>query len=178
MKYANIFHAIESALAVEGYDAPVPTIDPASLEGEVFDHAKKPAGELTRLDWVAHHGMTHRLIIDTLGGRGRPQYLALVNRYCYEPARRTQARIDIMQHLPQRLPRLKRAAVVALWSGMPGITYALIDCGDGTKTSTLQGHINEVRRELDRLHKGAIDHLSRVLADAGLIHDEELTSVS
>lgn len=173
MKYTNIFHAIESALAVEGYDAPVPTIDPSILEGEVFNHAKKPGSDMTRLDWVAHHGMTHRLIIDALGGRKAPQYLALVNRYCYDPHLRTIARIAIMPHLPQRLPRLKRAAVVALWSGVPGITYAMIDCGEGTKTGTLQGHINEVRRELNRLHKGAIDHLSRVLADAGLIRSEE-----
>ncbi len=173
MKYSDVYHAIEAALAVEGYDAPIPTIDPATLEGDVFDHAKKPAGELSRLDWVAHHGMTHRLIIDALGGRDKPQYLALVNRYCYEPVRRTHARNAIMPALPQRLPRLKRAAVVAMWSGIPGITYAMIDCGDGTKTSTLQGHINEVRRELDRLHKAALDHLSRVLADAGLIHSEE-----
>ena len=172
MKYANIFHAIESALAVEGYDAPVPTIDPSSLEGEVFNHAKKPGSDMTRLDWVAHHGMTHRLIIDALGGRKAPQYLALVNRYCYEPHTKTVARIAIMPHLPQRLPRLKRAAVVALWSGVPGITYALIDCGDGTKTSTLQGHINEVRRELDRLHKGALDLIGPALASAGLLTTE------
>lgn len=173
MKYANIYKAIEDALSVEGYEAPVRSIDPASIEGEVFNHGSRPTGDMTRLDWVAHHGMTHRLIIDALGGRKAPQYLALVNRYCYEPHTKTVARIAIMPHLPQRLPRLKRAAVVALWSGVPGITYAMIDCGDGTKTSTLQGHINEVRRELDKLHTAAIEHLSRVLTDAGLLGEQE-----
>ena len=29
-----------------------------------------------------------------------------------------------------------------MWSGIPGITYATIDCGDGAKTSTLQGHLS------------------------------------
>ena len=171
MRYADVYHAIESAMTVDGYEAPIRTINPA--EGEEFDHSKKPASDMTRQDWVAQHGMTHARIIAALGGRDKPQYLALVNRYCYEPVRRTQARAALMPHLPQRLPRLKRAAVVAMWSGMPGITYAMIDCGEGTKTSTLQGHINEVRRELERLHKAAIDHLSRVLADSGLIRDEE-----
>lgn len=173
MKYANIYKAIEDALSVEGYEAPVRTIDPSSIEGEVFNHGSRPAGDMTRLDWVAHHGMTHRLIIDALGGRGKPQYLVLVNRYCHDKHLKTVARIAIMPHLPKRLPRLKRAGVVALWSGVPGITYAMIDCGDGTKTSTLQGHINEVRRELDRLHEAAITHLSRVLTDAGLLGEQE-----
>lgn len=174
MKYSDVYHAIEAALAVEGYDAPIPTIDPSTLADEVFDHAKRPSSELSRLDWVAHHGMTHRLIIDALGGRGKPQYLALVNRYCYDPLIRMQAQKALIPHLPDRMPSLKRQGVIALWSGVPGITYAMIDCGDGTKTSTLQGHINEVRRELDRLHKTATDHLSRVLADAGLIYVEEM----
>lgn len=173
MRYPDIYTAIERALSVEGYQAPVHSVDPSSLAGEEFNHAKRPGSDMTRLDWVAHHGMTHRLIIDALGGRDKPQYLALVNRYCYEPARRTEARIAIMQHLPQRLPRLKRAAVVALWSGVPGITYAAIDCGDGTPTSTLGRHINEVRSQLEDWRKGAIKHLSRVLADAGLIRDKE-----
>jgi len=173
MKYENVYHAIEKAMEVEGYEAPVRTIDPTSLDGEVFNHGSRPTGDMTRMDWVAHHGMTHRLIISALGGRDKPQYLALTNRYCYDPARRTEARIAIMPHLPQRLEPKKRAGVVAMWSGMPGFTYAVIDAGAGTKTSTLQGHINEVRRELDRLHKLATDHLSRVLTDAGLIHDDE-----
>lgn len=167
MIYADVYTAIEAAMIVDGYEAPVPTINP--MPGEEFDCSKRPASGLTRMDWVAQHGQTHARIISALGGRDKPQYLALVNRYCYEPVRRTEARVALMPHLPQRLPRLKRAAVVAMWSGMPGITYAMIDCGEGTKTSTLQGHINEVRRELDRLHKAAIDHLSRVLADSGLI---------
>ena len=173
MIYANVYQAIEAAMSVEGREAPVRTIDFASIEGDIFNHGSRPASGMTRQEWAGQHGITHRLIIDALGGHKAPQYLALVNRYCHDKHLKTVARIAIMHHLPKRLPRLKRAAVVALWSGVPDITYAMIDCGDGTATSTLQGHINEVRRELDRLHKAATDHLSKVLADAGLIRSDE-----
>lgn len=174
MIYANVYEAIEAALSVEGYEAPVRTIDPSSLDGEVFNHGSRPGSDMTRMDWVAHNGMTHALIIRAMGGREKAQYLALVNRYCYDPLTRINARKAIMPHLPGKLEGLKREAVIAMWSGVPGITYAMIDCGEGTKTSTLQGHINEVRRELDRLHKAATDHLSKVLADAGLLREEEV----
>lgn len=174
MRYHSIYEALERAFQVDGYEAPAGTPDPSTLEADTHKHGSKSRGELTHMDWVAHHGMTHRLIIDALGGRHTVQYLCLMNRYCYEPVRRSKARAYIEKLVPQRLPRLKRLAVISMWSGqIRGLTYEDIDCGDGTPNGTLARHINEVRNQLDDWHKNAITHLQRVLTDAGHLRDED-----
>lgn len=171
--YSNIFHAIESALQVDGYEVPITTPTVSDLEAETHKHGSRPAGELTRMDWIAQHGMTHKLMIDELGGRNSVQYLTLVNRFCYEPGRRSQARSEISRHLPDRMKPLKKLAVISLWSGqIRALTYADIDCGEGTPAGTLGRHIGEIKTQLDDWMDGAITHLQRVFVDARLIHDD------
>lgn len=189
MHYQSVKAAVEQAFSEAGYEAPIRTLTPEELAGAEYDHSKRPSSDLTRQDWLGQHGLAHRTIRNALGGYGSAQYLTLLVRYCYHPAIRIEAQKALLPHLPGRMPPLKRQAVVAMWGGVYAsdgksanrraargaikLTYADIDMGDGTPTSTLERHIGEVRRQLDSWHNAAFKHLDRVLVDAGLLAGAE-----
>lgn len=169
MKYHSVEHAVTCAMQVEGYEAPIKSVDLGALENGLFDHGNRVPSGLTAGEWLAQSGIAHRVIIGALG-RQSPHYLALTVCYCYEPVRRHAAMHALSQVVPQRMDKkAKRLAVIAIWCNYTKVTYKQIDCGDGTPNSTLQGHINEIRRALNKWRDEALTLSTDALMRADLL---------